>query len=295
MAPSRGRKLYPVKKNYGEETFLMRAGAAHGLLVGSRFNVYDEDIYREADTSIDRSPPLGSLVATFTDSFMTELVIPEDSPKFELRHSGRAWAMQTHTGEEEDLRVHIADDERLIGLFGEIYQRMPTHTNAKRVILVEKDTAELDVELDDSGQVAFNITNNLCVQYGLAVMPYTVPPTSGDLYPVIQSAAHFYWHLRRSNASEKQPLRDMVEVEVFELQERMDEWVDGFPLMHSPKDGAKNLNVANVVDMVADETLYGFNIKNKGHVDLYCSVFYFDISDLSISKFIISSVAGVNC
>lgn len=267
----------------------MRAGAAQGVTKHSRY-----DVYRDASSAEDGSGPLGSLIATNVSPLMTELAVAQDSTKLELQEP--AWAMQTHAGDEEDLRVHIADDRRLVTLFEEIHERMRSTTaNTKEIVLVDKNTAELDIALDDSGQVVFNITNDLCVQYGLTVMPYTVPPTAGDVHPVLQSAAHFYWHLRRSNASKEQPLRDMVEVEVYRLQEAPDPWVEGSPSMYIPEDGAKNLNVANAVDMVVDDALYGLIIKNKGHVDLYCSAYYFDISDLSISKFIVSSTTQLHC
>lgn len=168
----------------------MRAGAAQGVTKHSRY-----DVYRDASSAEDESTPLGSLIATNVSPLMTELVAAQDSTRLELQEP--AWAMQTHAGDEEDLRVHIADDRRLVTLFEEIYERMnSTAANTKQIVLVDKDTAELDIALDDSGQVVFNITNDLCVQYGLTVMPYTVPPTAGDVHPILQSASFSCSRLR---------------------------------------------------------------------------------------------------
>ncbi len=51
-----------------------------------------------------------------------------------------------------------------------------------------------------------------------------------------------------------------------------------------PDSNGDNLNIRGVIMVDVDEdAIYGFKITNTTSVPLYVSMFYFDVSDLSIS------------
>ncbi|KAK0214570.1 hypothetical protein IW262DRAFT_1300651 [Armillaria fumosa] len=96
-----------------------------------------------------------------------------------------------------------------------------------------------------------------------------------------RGSADFYWHLHRS--SEKSPLTKMVELECRKLTETGN-YTDNLDEILKP-DG-HNLNIEGVISVdVGEEAMYGFKVKNKLAVALYVSMFYFDVSDLSITPY----------
>jgi len=198
--------------------------------------------------------------------------------------------LQTRTGEEEDLRLHVQLDDKLAPIFEALGQEMQREgSDRRRISLVEKDKAELDISLDGD-QVVFNILNPQVTQFGLHQMPFRVNPTYDDVFPVINASAHYYWHLRRNNSD--RVLQNRIDV-VFTKVKELETYDDDFnPIIEPVGD---NLNVEGVVNLVVDpDDMYGIKIVNRSSLDLYPSLFFFDNSDLSIASYYQPPTANVN-
>ena len=269
-APSIGRVFYEVRME--SDKYVMYAGAAHGINNGAEFAVY-----KDRETPL-KTPPFGTLVVKETGAFTTTMHLPDNAIAFAL--AGTGFAMQTKMGEEEDLRLHIALNDKLTPVFKALGEEMlRTDLNRRRISLVEKDKAELDIAIDGD-HVVFNILNPQVTLFGLKQMPFRVEPTYEDVYPVICASAHYYWHLRRNNTSNV--LQNQVQLEFKKMQE-LDEYDEDFNPIFAPT--GDNLNTAGVVDIVVDpDDMYGIKLVNNSALDLYPSLFFFDNSDLSICK-----------
>jgi hypothetical protein len=113
-------------------------------------------------------------------------------------------------------------------------------------------------------------------------MPYTTNNNVDDVYPVIQAAAHFRWHVELTNPNHT--LQNKVELQFYEIRQKEDEHDDDFnPIFEVV---GKNLNVAGEVHISEDSSkMYGFKIVNNTPLKLYPSLFYFDNSSFEISEY----------
>ena len=270
-APSTGRVCYIVRKQ--GDKYVLDAGAAHGITDGAEFAVYENQEW------LAKTPALGILVVAEARPFATTMCLPNNAPPLTL--SGMGYALQIKAGEEEDLRLHIELDDKLSPVFEALARDLlRTGADRRKISLVEKSKAELDIALE-GGSVVFNILNTQVTQFGLNRLPFRVKPTYDDVYPVIWSAAHYHWHLRRNNKSKL--LQNHIQLEFKKLEER-GEFDDDFNPIMEPV--GENLNVAGVVDIVVDaDAMYGIKIVNHSALDLYPCLFFFDSSDLSISEY----------
>jgi len=257
-APSPGRVFYTVHRDSVKYT--MDAGSVHGITDGAEFAVYE---YRDWPPKM---PPLGTLVVLKTSAFSASMDVIPSTPRLPLADS--AFALQTKVGVEEDLRLHVVMDEKLVGVFASLAQEMQgTSPKQRRILLSENDSAELDIALED-GLVVFNILDPFVTKFGLTSLPFRISPIVDDVCAVIRAAAHYRWHLRRTN---KNPIfQNKVRVEFNQL-------IGMRPI-------EPNLNIDGIIDLVVDEeAMYGIRIINDTTKPLYPSLFYFDNSDLSIS------------
>lgn len=260
------------------DKYNMDAGAVHGITDGAEFT-----IYRSQDSPLETSL-LGTLVVLETREFDTTLDVPRGATRFALPQP--AFALLTKQGTQGDLRVHVAIDDKLTGIFDTIVLEVQcTDSHQRGIILVDKDSAELDIMLED-GNVIFNLLNPLVTQFGLTRIPFHVNPNFGDIYPVICASAHYYWHL--GHTSKKSAFQNRVRIEFTQVK-KLDEFDDDFNPVIRP-DGP-NLNRDGVIDLIVDDTtMYGVKIVNDTGLALYPSLFYFDNSDLSISMYLFERV-----
>jgi hypothetical protein len=262
--------LYKVHKEGAK--YILDAGRAHGISTGAELA-----IYQEQDTQRQESL-LGTLIVKEVDPFNTVLHLPDGASELVL--SGTGYALQTRAGEEEDLRLHIEQHDLLRPIF-EAFSREMLRTDPSlwKVQLVEKDKAELSLVLDNN-MVVFDILNPQVTQFGLTRHPFHVEPTYDAVFPIIRAAAHYHWHLRRSNTTKV--LQNHVDVEFRKVKD------SGYDEEFNPiiKPVGDNLNVDGIVNLVIDDPDddYGIKIINRSPIDLHASLFFFDNSDLSISK-----------
>ena len=246
------------------------AGSARGISLGAEFEVYQDQ---------DSGQLLGIVVVSDLKPFSTTLYAKE--PRFALKGDGVA--LQTTAGTEEHvLRIHVADEE-LKALVKKIERTDPSH----RIIqLVEQGQAEFGMALED-GKVVFNIFDSFVTKYGLTRMPFSLEPTLEAISPVLRAADHFYWHLRRTAGVENDTgkgLADFVEIEVAEMEHDGITYDDDFEPVLSPTTAGWKRGKEFDLQIKDRGTIYGWKIINQSSVALYPALFYFDISDWSISE-----------
>ena len=241
----------------------MEAGATHGITDGAQFGVYKD---RES-----KGTQLGIIVARQTDPFTTTLDIISDASRLLLEEG---YALQTRVGIQEGPRLHVYTNAppSLI----ETLQR----TASQDFLLVEKEKADLSFIFEQEG-VVVNILDSFVAALGLTRMPFNIEPTADTMSNVMSAAAHFYFYLHRK--SKMQALHGKVDVIFTEVVQSKEEYDDYLQPVIQPI--GPNLNRENIIDLqVQKDKMYGMKITNNSDMALYPSLFFFDNSDLSISK-----------
>ncbi|PBK98114.1 hypothetical protein ARMGADRAFT_568599 [Armillaria gallica] len=134
----------------------------------------------------------------------------------------------------------------------------------------------LDIVVTDDNFLQFEITNTICRQHGMTCIPYGINiRDSVTIHQVHQCSATFYSHLH--HPGKESSLAGKVILECMEID--FDE-----------KPTGDNLNINGVIFVDADRvTRYGYKITNTTLVPLYVSMFYFNLSDLSIDAYQLGS------
>jgi hypothetical protein len=237
--------------------YMLGAGDAHGIVVGSEFEVY-------LNVSSDNlGQPYGTMRVKGTSYLKAELHPRGDTrgeiePKF-------GYAFQVgYFG----VRVHLTAEVRAL-ISGDMLRRLQTQVS----IVAEKRDADLLVEVGQDGQDIIVYSHHLAGYTFPGIIlqgPATVP---GALH----SMAHWHWSI--SYPEPKQSDRSGVQLEFFRLQRVYDSM--GIP---SREPVGTNLIENGVVHLPEEELLYGLNIINKSEIDLYLYIFLWSASDQSIRK-----------
>jgi hypothetical protein len=264
--------MYGVRKD--NQHYSMDAGTIHGITNGAKFALYNDR------SQVWTHSPVATLTASNPQAFSTHLIPPPHSPPFDI--GGQAFALLVRAGDQEDLRLHVQLDENLLSVFEALAYEMEMDDPTKpKFMLVEKETADLDIAFVDD-HIVFNILDPLVTIHGLNRMPFSIPKgTPGAISVVLRKAAHYFWHLRRTGNG--RGLQSQVGIELMRLDEFEEEYDEELNPVRRPR--GPNLINNGVVDIVVEEnTIYGIKLTNKWSKPLYPSLFYFDNSDLSISK-----------
>ena len=183
------------------------------------------------------------------------------------------YALQTRVGIEERLRLYVSTNAP--PSLTEILQKIASQD----FLLVEKEEAELSFTLEQEG-VVVNILDSFVAARGLTRIPFYIEPNADAISNFIKAAAHFHFYLRQK--SKMQVLHGKIDVIFTEVVQSKDEYDDDLqPVTHSI---GPNLNRGNMIDLQAQGKMYGVKITNNSDMALYPSLFFFDNSDLSISK-----------
>ncbi|PBK66463.1 hypothetical protein ARMSODRAFT_1021270 [Armillaria solidipes] len=269
------RELYPIRASSDTPgKYILEAGEAHGITKNAEFAVF-------ADRSM--ASALGTVVVANINAFTSSckfLSARDDETPFRLAAPG--YALQTRVGEDQDVRLFVEPNERLLGIFNRIANEMQAGKRGFRLVDSRDDEPHLVVAADGD-MVRFEIMDKLCRDHGLTHMPFGVDIEDSDaLHRILQSSADFYWYLRLS--SKGSPLAGST-LECMKLKET-GEYTDELLEVLMPDRDGHNLNVGSVIMVdVDEEAIYGFKITNTMSVPLYVSMFYFDVSDLSISSY----------
>lgn len=269
MVPSPSRVFYPVSAS--GNVYKLHAGEASSITAGAKFGLYtDKDLY---------SLFLGTATVSKVHALTADLFLEEPST---FRPSSSAYALQTWIERDHDFRLCIADNALSEAFHRVAYNLDKDRALGKRGIAFVDEThfPELVATMQDD-RVVFRITDPLCVSSGLTTMPLAVECAPDRLFPIISSAADFYWHLRRTSSDKR--LSSMMELECFELEETME--FNAFTLEPLLVPKSRNLVQGEIVEVEVTErkAYYGFQVRNSSSVPLYAALFYFDMSDLSIS------------
>ncbi|KAK0502202.1 caspase domain-containing protein [Armillaria luteobubalina] len=270
------------------DLYILKAGKAIGITTDTEFAVFTDKTMT--------SPALGTVVAVETTDFTTTCKMAGvDKRPFPLSASG-GYALQTRIGEGQDICLFIPD-ERLRDRFQQIFDGMQSQNVGKRGFhLVENRNNKPDLVITADGDVLhFEIMDALCRQHGLTRMPSPdVKISDSDtIHRFLRSSADFYWHLHRS--SEQSALAKMVELECRKLRGTGD-YNDELEEILEDEPYGNDLHDNDVIFVEADDekAMYGYKITNTSKAPLYVSIFYFDVSDLSITAYYLPGSAQNN-
>ncbi|KJA22420.1 hypothetical protein HYPSUDRAFT_215809 [Hypholoma sublateritium FD-334 SS-4] len=278
------RKHYTIRPSANRPgEYILSAGDAHGITERSKF-----DVYSNMKMS---SPPLGSVWAIEVSEFSTRCSSLDGKP-FSLLPS--AYAAQTHSGIGYNVRIFIETTDPHHELFISLLKGMKTnHGRSYHLAHDINDKPDLAIQVRDSGHVQFNIMDELCREYGLTRMPFDSVPVdnSAHLVSIFCGAADFYRSLHHSRRIGLSGLSENIEIECLRLVPS-GEYTDDLDLILVPEPGGQNLNVDGKILIDVDKKdEYGYRIKNNSTLPLYAALFYFDMSDLSISSYYLPGTA----
>ncbi|KAJ7141488.1 hypothetical protein C8R44DRAFT_604425 [Mycena epipterygia] len=269
--------------------YILEAGEAHGITHKTEFSVFKDRKMTELLGTVKVGDGIKDIIAFRSQCY----VIGGLAFSFE----GTAYALQTHRGESQDIRLFVEANTAFLEVFVSLAQEMERADASKRSFLLlntPADQPDLAISTNE-GRVAFHVMEEICRAYGLTMMPYhDVRVEETDLImSILRSAADFYWNLHHSNKSGI--LNSKVSVDCLKLVEsgEFDDDLDPI-LVPQAVDGKEvNLNVGGMIIIdVGEDVKYGFRINNTSNVPLYAAVFYFDVSDLSIAAYYLSGSAA---
>ncbi|KAK0502231.1 hypothetical protein EDD18DRAFT_1064889 [Armillaria luteobubalina] len=270
------RDLYPIRASSTPGQYILDAGEAHGITRKTEFVVF---------TDRAMTTPLGTVVVSNTAPFTCtcDFSARSNEPPFRLAAPG--FALQTRGDQEQNVRLFIEPDKRLLKTFQRIADEMRSDKGGKkgfRLVQRREDAPDLVISADGD-DVQFEIMDKLCRRHGLTRMPFKVKIDDSDtIHRVLQGSADFYWYLHHSRKGS--PLATCT-LECMKLKET-GEYTDDLEEILMPDPNGHNLNVGGVIMVdVAEDVIYGFKITNTMSAPLYVSMFYFDVSDLSISSY----------
>lgn len=274
------RISYNVTENASNGDYKIDAGEAHGVTVEAEFAVYSSTVPSEE---------LGLLVVHKTDAFQSYLrpLIMTDDMSFRIPETG-AFALQTRIGILHDVRLLIELDAGLAGVLTAVGQQMLTTSAFKpsiKVVTTREENPDLIVTAR-GGTAHFEITDQICCDAGLHEIYHRPETDKNTMTRVLRGVADFYWHLHRKPQLKEKTISTKINLKCYEL---VTVEIDNnlLPVM---KPTGKDLlvNGAIQIGISDDQKPYGFRINNACNIPLFVSVFYFNMSDLSIGEFLCS-------
>ncbi|KAK0234514.1 hypothetical protein EDD85DRAFT_792552 [Armillaria nabsnona] len=271
------RELYSIHASSDTPgQYIVEASEAHGITRKTQFVVF---------TDRAMTTPLGTVVVSNNAAFTStcDFSAHGSEPPFCL--AAPRFSLQTRVNEEQDVRFFIEPDKRLQSTFQWIADEMRSNKGGQRgfCLVQSRDDAPDLIMIADGDDVHFKIMDKLCRQHGLTHMPFKVKIDDSDtIRRVLQSTVDFYWYLHHSRKGS--PLATSM-LKCMKLKET-GEYTDDLEEVLMPDPNGDNLNIRGVIMVDVDEdAIYGFKITNMMSVPLYVSMFYFDVSDLSISSY----------
>jgi hypothetical protein len=256
----------------------MDAGTARGIDIGDEFTLYDHP------EPLEKSSPLNIVVVREAHPFRSVIAPISGTSHFELQKP--AFALLTKVGNLHDLPVHVAKLNELGPIFESVAEKMHrVQPDRPGIVLVEKEKAMLTIDLNpDDNRVVFNVRvlgENVPASGEWQRIPHSAELNVSKLRPILDAAAHFYWHLSRTDNNHN--LQNMIRFEFTEVKLADEEYDDDLSLVI--KSIGDNLNQNGIINLVTGTGLYGTRIFNNSSVPLYAALLYFNTSDLSIGAF----------
>jgi len=257
---------YLLTKRVKDGPITLHAGAAQGIVLGSRFSVHKTNLI---ETLHIPNPILGYLVATSVDSFSSTLDLPKGREPFQL-----PFHFYCKLVESDAYRISLfsSDMPWLEGVFPpEVHNPLCV----KLVDAVEK--CDLQMTPQD-GKVYFDRHSNLVTPIIGSRIRHTVPVNDVEtIRGVAKATAHFYYHLTRESPE------DFGKDVWMELKELREDPSDRYFLNFSPT--GPNLIAEEPATIVVNENArLGMTLFNQTETKLYPFLLYFDPTDLTISE-----------
>lgn len=199
--------------------------------------------------------------------------------------SQNAVVLQIQAGVEKAFPIYISDRSKVVlnDVVDRVRDKMKKYGMREVEVVSNATLAKLGLDVDSDNttnqqEVVLSILDSSISQWGLSKIhhDFVLPPSFNVLFPVLSAAAHFDWHLHRESRGIK---TSQVDIEFVRL--RMTDFCPDGPNLIEDRSGGKVV----LVD-VSEDAIYGIRLTSKISLPLYVSVFYFDSSDLSISKII---------
>lgn len=272
LAPSTPHSIYEVVEKDGR--YIIDAGSALGVTVGTQFHLYTSRAF-DSGTS-----PLTVMVAFVVDAFTAELM--GTMPAGARSISSSYFAVPLFAGDAQSLRLYIPLSGKRISVMKKLEKELRTRRERESpLILCEEGQATLGIRMLGL-TMEYLVYDPVITSLGLDKLYYTTKAETGSVHPVLRSASRFFWNLHRSPA--RSLLSRKIEIQVHELRQNMCGELDSNLRPPFVPYGV-NLLRSGVVDVEADDTVYGMTLRNGVGVPLHIWVFFFDCSDLSVGEY----------
>jgi len=248
----------------------MDAGSVHGITLGSKFTIYEDD------DSFLKSSSLGMLVVSNVMS-STSLLSGEGTSDIHLVQPGIA--VLSTGGADQTLAVLASYDETELPT---TFRKAIRQSENKGIISLVDEKAVVKMRLEN-GHLVFDILDSFLNACGMDRVYYSAKPTdtAEDVARILSAGSTFFWHLTREHYHSI--VGDIV-VDFVELEVSEDEFdTTGYPIF-SPS--GENLLRDGIIDLYVHSVPkpYGIKLTNNSKWDLFPAAFYFDLSDWSICE-----------
>ncbi|KAH8793129.1 caspase domain-containing protein [Flagelloscypha sp. PMI_526] len=260
MVKSAGCILHSIRRNQKGE-FIMEAGEAHGIMPGAEF-----DVLPEYDPT---SSAVGKFLVTEDDLDLLYTFVPKGTQIPPL-----AWALHKHGGYQLPIKFESSEEENANQIITQLKNTCVQDSKERFVEGSDDGDYELSVTYQN-GFIAIELTDQQCLDAGLCCLP-SLPLQYDKIYPVLNAAYHFFWHLRR------QPSQADV------LPVTLEAWQ-----LSKARIAAKRMPIGDNlcrdgvvrIPINFDGTSsahFGYKIVNRSTENLYVWMFSFNFLDLSI-------------
>ncbi|CAE6387334.1 unnamed protein product [Rhizoctonia solani] len=273
---SRNLPFIPV--NFEEGEFILCAGDASGVTVGSVWELY------EAPT--EDSPSIAKLKVQ--DLYGSTAILESVEPQIELPESDRQWyARCIQIGPGNELKVWMSSNDRQLVFQDREHVGGVHETGTGYVMTSTRDAADVVLEVrypnpslatgTAEPEVVFHWCDELAVKYGVSELKHRKPVRRDAVEVVLFAAANWRWHLRRGN-SRGRMVKDGVTMNMLKVGNRVGR---RRTFLQHPE--PIPINADGVVDFAVENlVLHGFKLSSDIGRELYVRMFYFDATDFSI-------------
>jgi hypothetical protein len=268
--PDTKRRAYSISAR--DAKVILSAGEAQGIATGAKFAIYAD---RELSNKVGDMEVYVARVAT---SILRPI---PDSPPVQIT---AGFAVMTHPGKKEDLKVYMPLDNRLLPIWRTVVKEAqdPSDPVEKRSIrfVDNPEDARLVLSINDRGRIEFTVNDPVIKSYGLERLPQEENIDGGRIYNILIKSADFFFHLDRRPSHSM--LSDLVALECYR--------VDDFSVedLHGMEPIGGNICCDGVISTVASPSsnpvTYGYRLVNKSFNDLYAVIYNFDMSTFAIGK-----------
>ena len=243
-------------------TFVLQAGAAQGVILHSKFAIHESNLVSNSNAQ------LGTLILIEIDAFSSVLSFLPDTKPFIF--PSIFYARLTERGPERKFAIYCADRTWIESIVSD------KQANAMGVAVVDNpEAADFSVSLEN-GTAFFDRRDKLITPHIGTRFPHKIDISNAEgIRDIIQCAVHFNHHLARTGDD-----FNNVWMELKKLKAIFNQFFDS---TLTPA-GDNLIDEEPAVVYVDECARLGLTIFNQTDLPLYPYLFYFDPSDLIISK-----------